>query len=138
MKTAPREMLLREAVKALQGLEDVISDWLKAKAITARQFGTIYRDLRRISRDRRTGRHTPSQWETLKAFYDFTCLCCGQREPDITLTKDHVDPAGTNDITNIQPLCVGCNHTKDGAHIDYRGTDTAVQAIRRAMNLPTR
>jgi 5-methylcytosine-specific restriction endonuclease McrA len=36
-------------------------------------------------------------------------LCCGEAKP---LTVDHVVPVskgGSNDISNIQPLCLECN-----------------------------
>lgn len=69
------------------------------------------------------GFFTPEEWIQLKARYDHTCLCCGQREPDIRLTIDHVIPiskGGRNDIGNIQPLCRSCNSSKGAKSIDYR------------------
>lgn len=123
--------MLELIYRTLQSIDGTLSDAIKAAGIAARQYGNVYRDLSRTRQQRRSGRHTPKQWQALKEFYNFTCLCCGKREPEIRLTKDHVDPRGTNDITNIQPLCAECNHTKSGAHIDYRGTDQAVQAIRK-------
>ena len=69
------------------------------------------------------GSVTPAQWEELKAYYDYTCLCCGRREPDIALTMDHVIPiakGGINTIENIQPLCGPCNSSKGTKIIDYR------------------
>lgn len=73
--------------------------------------------------------HTPEEWESLKAACEFTCLCCGRREPDIKLTKDHIVPlshAGTsNAITNIQPLCMDCNNRKGDTVADYRSVPIA-------------
>jgi 5-methylcytosine-specific restriction endonuclease McrA len=69
------------------------------------------------------GSHTEDEWEQLKAFYDYQCLQCGKKEPDIKLTRDHVIPltqGGTDFIDNIQPLCVRCNSKKNNKHIDYR------------------
>jgi 5-methylcytosine-specific restriction endonuclease McrA len=69
------------------------------------------------------GSFTPKEWTQLKARYDYTCLRCGQREPDIRLTVDHVIPiseGGHDDIGNIQPLCGSCNSAKGARHIDYR------------------
>lgn len=70
------------------------------------------------------GSFSPDEWLELKRKYNFACLCCGKREPDICLTVDHVVPlvkGGTNYIDNIQPLCVSCNSRKHSKIIDYRG-----------------
>lgn len=68
------------------------------------------------------GLHSVSEWENLKLLYDFTCPCCHKKEPKIKLTRDHILPlsnGGTNDIENIQPLCVKCNSTKATQTIKY-------------------
>jgi len=67
--------------------------------------------------------HTEEEWQELKAFYNFKCLCCGQQEPDVKLTRDHVIPltqGGSDSIDNVQPLCARCNSKKNNKHIDYR------------------
>lgn len=69
------------------------------------------------------GTITKEEWNWLKEFYDYTCLCCGRREPEIKLTLDHVLPltmGGKNVIENAQPLCQPCNSSKHNKHIDYR------------------
>ena len=69
------------------------------------------------------GKYTAKEWEGLKHYYNFTCLCCGLSEPEITLTADHVVPlvrGGSNDILNIQPLCRSCNCRKHTNIVDYR------------------
>ena len=67
--------------------------------------------------------HTEEEWQELKAFYNFTCLCCGKQEPEIKLTRDHIIPltqGGSDSIDNVQPLCARCNSKKNNKHIDYR------------------
>ncbi|GAB4445236.1 MAG: hypothetical protein OHK0041_02410 [Anaerolineales bacterium] len=67
--------------------------------------------------------HTEKEWQDLKARYNFTCLCCGKKEPEIKLTRDHVIPlteGGSDSIGNIQPLCARCNSKKNNKHVDYR------------------
>jgi 5-methylcytosine-specific restriction endonuclease McrA len=69
------------------------------------------------------GQYTNYEWEKLKEYYDYTCLCCNRKEPEIQLTIDHVIPifrGGTNDISNIQPLCKRCNQSKHTKTTDYR------------------
>ncbi len=95
-----------------------------------RSYGKANRDKlalftnRRRARKRSTeGTHTDAEWQALKAFYDFKCLCCGKQEPEIRLTRDHViplDKGGSDSIDNIQPLCARCNSKKNNKHIDYR------------------
>lgn len=62
-------------------------------------------------------------WLEIKRCYDFTCLCCGKKEPEIHLVLEHVRPlsrGGSNDPDNIQPLCGRCNSIKFTKIIDYR------------------
>jgi len=66
---------------------------------------------------------TLSEWETLKAKWDYRCLACGKQAPDIKLSPDHIIPlcvGGKNTIDNIQPLCLLCNLRKNKKIIDYR------------------
>ncbi len=86
----------------------------RARAITQR---------RRARRRGNGGSYTATEWRSLCRKYDYRCLCCGKREPDISLTVDHVvplDKGGANDITNLQPLCGECNSRKGATIIDYR------------------
>ena len=64
--------------------------------------------------------YTDAEWQSLCEKYDNKCLCCGEF---VKLTPDHVVPlvcGGTNDISNIQPLCLSCNARKRDRIIDYR------------------
>lgn len=66
------------------------------------------------------GSHTAAEWDALCAHYNHCCLACGQCVP---LTEDHIVPlvkGGTDDISNIQPLCRPCNSAKGTQTIDYR------------------
>jgi 5-methylcytosine-specific restriction enzyme A len=66
------------------------------------------------------GDFTAAAWTTLCAQYDYRCLACGRRTE---LTIDHIVPVslgGSNDISNIQPLCQSCNSAKHDQVIDYR------------------
>ncbi len=66
------------------------------------------------------GAHTNKEWQDLCKKYGYACLCCGERKP---LTEDHIIPVvlgGSDDITNIQPLCLECNCKKSGKFIDFR------------------
>ncbi len=68
------------------------------------------------------GDHTFEEWEELKAEYNYTCPCCGQSEPEIKLTEDHIKPLskkGTDYIINIQPLCLSCNISKSDRTVKY-------------------
>lgn len=72
------------------------------------------------------GEFTKEQWQNLKKTFNYTCPICKRKEPEITLTVDHIIPLVKwkkfteknivsykwNDIENIQPLCGSCNSKK--------------------------
>jgi 5-methylcytosine-specific restriction endonuclease McrA len=69
------------------------------------------------------GSHSLRDWLNLKLQHGNRCLACGQQEPAVKLTRDHIVPliaGGTNFIDNIQPLCGPCNSSKSVKVIDYR------------------
>lgn len=58
------------------------------------------------------GEFTSRQWLLLCSLYRSRCAACGSCAP---LTPDHIVAlarGGSNDIANIQPLCLGCNRRK--------------------------
>lgn len=78
---------------------------------------------RRARRYAQGGSYSEREWMALKAQYDYTCLRCGHKEPEITLTPDHIIPiarGGSSFIGNIQPLCGPCNQWKSVRTIDFR------------------
>jgi 5-methylcytosine-specific restriction endonuclease McrA len=84
---------------------------------------TLFANMRRARKLAAGGSHSDQEWQALKTFYDYRCLCCGKREPKIRLTRDHVislTQGGTDSIDNVQPLCARCNSKKNNKHIDYR------------------
>jgi 5-methylcytosine-specific restriction endonuclease McrA len=79
--------------------------------------------VQRIKRQRLVGKFTFNEWIKIKKTYNYTCLCCLKKEPEIKLTQDHVIPLikkGLNIASNIQPLCRSCNSKKGTQIIDYR------------------
>ena len=73
------------------------------------------------------GSFTNQEWLQLKSIYGNCCLCCGKHESVLSspIQQDHVVPrskGGTNWISNIQPLCEGCNGMggKGTKSTDYR------------------
>lgn len=61
------------------------------------------------------GHFTLKEWIEMKCKHKYTCVFCGQVEPKIKLTKDHIHPiskGGKHEAINIQPLCMDCNLKK--------------------------
>jgi len=115
--------------RALQ--QEQVRAYYRAYYRTQKQtnFEKIRRHEREQERRRRNrkaqaiGFHTDDEWESLKAQYNYTCLRCRKREPDIMLTRDHIVPlaqGGTDWIGNLQPLCGSCNSSKNDTTHDYR------------------
>jgi len=67
------------------------------------------------------GYYTPKQWTKLCELCNDKCVRCGR---DVKLSPDHIIPAsrgGSTFISNIQPLCSGCNARKSNIYTnDYR------------------
>lgn len=97
--------------------------------VSRRKAGSVERERhrngerwrRRRAREKAAvGTFTAQEWVDLCAQYDNQCLCCGKATK---LVRDHVRPlalGGTNDISNIQPLCQPCNRRKGTSSTDYR------------------
>ncbi len=77
----------------------------------------------RLAEARRLATHLPAEWEEMKEYFDYTCLVCGKKEPEIEIVKDHIVPLyqkGSDGLDNIQPLCRRCNSVKGADNIDRR------------------
>lgn len=87
------------------------------------QGGIVRGNRHRARKYGKEGYYTFAEWENLKSFYNYMCLCCKKTEPEIKLTEDHIIPisrGGDNNIENIQPLCMGCNKKKFTKSINYK------------------
>lgn len=70
------------------------------------------------------GAHTQGEWDILKARCNWSCVNpeCKEQEPSVKLTRDHivsVKNGGSDNIENIQPLCMKCNVKKHSKSIRY-------------------
>ena len=67
------------------------------------------------------GHFTDAEFQEVCKATGNKCLCCGDNKSQ--LTADHVIPLGaphTDEISNIQPLCLSCNSKKGTKTVDYR------------------
>lgn len=102
-------------------------EWRRRNAERLRPYRYAQAAKRRTQRHGGGGSYTVKEWLDLKIQYNYTCLCCGCKEPDIKLTADHIIPVvkgGSSYITNIQPLCLSCNSRKGAKIIDFRPQNT--------------
>lgn len=79
-----------------------------------------------------SGDFTTEEWIRLCDYYGNRCLACGKQE---SISIDHIVPlskGGSNDISNLQPLCLSCNSSKNARTIDYRPSIPAWLKARRA------
>lgn len=110
---------LQSKVWAAQNPEkasEITRRWRRQNPDRVRANKRNYRARRRAAQ----GVFTQQEWLSLCAYYGHRCLCCGKQKP---LTADHIVPlvcGGSNDIGNIQPLCIECNSSKGARVIDYR------------------
>ncbi len=95
-----------------------------------REARALMRHNRRARKLNNGGSYTTAEWQALCEQYGHRCLACGASVP---LTVDHIVPiskGGSNDISNIQPLCMPCNLQKGVRAIDYRPKDDILALAR--------
>jgi len=96
---------------------DRVVAWQHAHPAKRRAYGAK----RRARKIKAWGEFSGEQFKALCSKYKDTCLACGSSDKPIT--ADHIIPlarGGSNDISNIQPLCMSCNSSKGTKIIDYR------------------
>ncbi len=95
--------------------------WAESNPEKVRQAKTNNLRKRRAARHASHGSFTAQEFEELCESYGNKCLACGDTEA--VLEADHIVPltrGGSDDISNIQPLCGSCNRKKFVNIIDYR------------------
>ncbi len=105
-----REEVIAHSKKWAENNPDKVS---QAKANNRRK--------RRAAKHASPGSFTAEEFEVLCETYGNECLACG--DTGVALAADHVVPltkGGSDDISNIQPLCGSCNREKFVNIIDYR------------------
>jgi 5-methylcytosine-specific restriction endonuclease McrA len=104
--------------------QEVISrskKWAVENAEKVKAAKANNRRKRRAAKTASGGHFTVEEFDALCSEYGYACLCCGAT--DRVLEADHVVPltkGGSDDISNIQPLCGECNRRKFTEIIDYR------------------
>jgi predicted restriction endonuclease len=95
--------------------------WAKSNPEKVRQAKADNSRKRRAARHASCGNFTVEEFEELCESYGNRCLACGDTEA--VLEADHIVPltkGGSDDISNIQPLCASYNRKKFVNIIDYR------------------
>jgi 5-methylcytosine-specific restriction endonuclease McrA len=104
--------------------EEVIArskKWAEENSERVQQAKANNRRKRRAARHASHGNFTAEEFKELCERYGNKCLACGDAEA--VLEADHVVPltrGGSDEISNVQPLCGSCNRKKFVNIIDYR------------------
>jgi 5-methylcytosine-specific restriction endonuclease McrA len=104
--------------------EEVIArskEWAGDNLEKVKRFKANNRRKRRAAKTASGGHFTVEEFDALCSVYGYACLGCGAT--DRVLEADHVVPltkGGSDEISNIQPLCGECNRRKFTAVIDFR------------------
>lgn len=80
-----------------------------------KEYQNFHIRLNKARRRGAEGKYTIGEWNDLLKKHNYKCLFCGRGLPEVKVTVDHIIPiskGGTNDISNIQPLCMSCNRRK--------------------------
>ena len=112
----------KEHINWKGGITSDRKEYIKKHREDNREKYCFYTKIRTYRNKNAVGIHTLEEWNELKEKYNFMCLCCKRYEPEIKLTEDHIIPlskGGSNEISNIQPLCMSCNSRKHTKTIDF-------------------
>ena len=107
-----------------QKREEVVArsaEWAENNLEKVRQFKANNRRRRRAAKNASRGSFTAEEFKELCERYGNRCLSCGSM--GVLLEADQVVPltrGGSDDISNIQPLCGTCNRRKFVDTVDYR------------------
>jgi 5-methylcytosine-specific restriction endonuclease McrA len=113
----------------------VLGCCIACKEKNAARLRELNGDIRGARLIRNGGAHSEEQWQRLLWIYGQRCLRCDQVTE---LTRDHVIPVargGSDDISNIQPLCRSCNSWKGTRTIDFRDRNKQIPHGLRGPNL---
>src|SRR5574343_580029 len=99
--------------------------WFKESRIIRPEYFRQFVRNRKEKKKANGGYVSLQEWEDMKKRFNYTCQLCRKKEPEIKLTQDHIFPlskGGMHNITNIQPLCVGCNSSKNNRIFEAKST----------------
>jgi hypothetical protein len=135
-------------------------NWKGGLTVNMKEYRILHEATRRAQKNKSFGVVTVDEWKEIKRYHNHTCLSCGRKEPEISLTQDHIIPlskGGSNFSNNIQPLCRKCNARKytrtiyfeygveitdidaiplEYMKIDYRKIGGVVRALREQTKIP--
>jgi 5-methylcytosine-specific restriction endonuclease McrA len=115
-----------KTIREVKGKRETKNTHDKNLQLEKKRFTNMRYKARKIEAE---GSHTFGEWEHLKKQYGYICPMCGKNEPDIKLTEDHIIPlskGGSDNIENIQPLCVACNTRKHTKTIKFDPIDNSL------------
>ena len=89
------------------------------------QIATAKKQIKKLRRTKKLGDRADlyETFDKVKELFGRRCLKCGVSGFDAHITCDHILPkskGGTDDISNLQPLCYHCNTRKTDREEDYR------------------
>lgn len=85
----------------------------------------------------KTMKERRKEFERMCKFFGGVCVKCRGSSNLINVERDHIYPkrwGGTDNISNLQPLCARCNIKKDADTTDYR----IIYAKEYSLKIPNR
>ena len=110
------QKLVRSTIREIinKSTEQKSSRKIKSKTIKVTSNSKKQSTKKKESTNR--SRHIPKSVRVTVLYRDnFKCVFCGRTSQQIELQVDHIFPfakGGSNDISNLQTLCVDCNQGK--------------------------
>jgi len=116
-----RERSKKYAEMLMQKCPEKIKAWKKKWQMNNKEKRNFNEKQRRFRKKNAEGKFTLEQFKRLVTKVDNHCPACGYHFQN-DATVDHIVPlirCGSNEIENIQPLCLPCNSSKGTKIINY-------------------
>lgn len=117
------QKIVRKAIREIINEVNTQNKSQSAKQTTIKSKSQIRGSKSKVKKKKQTrSRYIPASTRVSVLSRDkYRCIFCGRNSKQISLEVDHIIPfskGGSNDLSNLQTLCIDCNRGKGARELD--------------------